>query len=104
MRQPLASDLGQTVRPSTTVAEVARMLTCHPDEIRKMLRRGELEGHRKGIRGVRIFLDSVVAYQQFNSLYHSEKPKQIRNKRHRLSMSNAAFREAMERAKKLGIV
>lgn len=60
----IAYDPASTVRPSARVRTVAAMLDEHEREIRRMLKDGELEGHGKGARGVRIYLDSVAAYQQ----------------------------------------
>lgn len=37
-------------------------------EVRRMLATGELEGHRKGKRGVRVYLDSVRAWQDRRSI------------------------------------
>ena len=52
------------VRPSARVAAVAKLLDCHPTDIRRLVNAGELEAHRKGVRGIRVFLDSVQQYQQ----------------------------------------
>jgi excisionase family DNA binding protein len=52
------------VRPSARVAAVAELLDCHPTDIRRLVDNGELEAHRKGVRGIRVFLDSVRHYQE----------------------------------------
>lgn len=50
-------------RPSARIDVVARTLDCDPCTVRRLLRRGDLEGHRVG-RGVRVYLDSVRRYQE----------------------------------------
>lgn len=52
------------VRASARVAAVARLLDCHPTDIRRLVDTGDLEAHRKGVRGIRVFLDSVQHYQE----------------------------------------
>lgn len=44
-----------------TVDEAAESLSLHPDQVRRLVRRGELVGYRLG-RAVRIDADSVRAY------------------------------------------
>src|SRR5690242_18406488 len=60
----LADDPAVYVRPSARVATVARLLECDPGDIRRLIAVGQLEAHGKGKRGVRVFLDSVQAYQE----------------------------------------
>jgi excisionase family DNA binding protein len=52
------------VRASARVAAVAKLLDCHPTDIRRLVDTGDLEAHRKGVRGIRVFLDSVQQYQE----------------------------------------
>lgn len=56
------------IRPSASVNAVAAMLGDVPSQIRRMLARGDLEGHRQGKRGVRVYLDSVEAWQRDNPI------------------------------------
>lgn len=44
-----------------TVDDAAEALSLHPDQVRRLVRRGELVGYRLG-RAVRIDADSVRAY------------------------------------------
>ena len=44
-----------------TVDEAAESLSLHPDQVRRLVRRGELVGYRLG-RAVRVEVDSVRAY------------------------------------------
>lgn len=52
------------IRPSARVRAVADMLGDDPSHIRRMVKAGDLQAHRHGKRGIRIFLDSVEAYQR----------------------------------------
>jgi excisionase family DNA binding protein len=52
------------VRSSARVATVAKLLDCDQSQVRRFVRDGVLEAHRVGKRGLRIFLDSVAAYQE----------------------------------------
>lgn len=74
-----------TLRPSVTVAKAAHDLSCDESTVRALLRAGDLEGHRigKGMcrkksgkkidpRGVRVFIDSIAAYQRRHTLRDSE--------------------------------
>lgn len=60
------------IRPSARVSTVAKMLDDEPSQIRRMVARGDLEAHREGKRGIRVFLDSVEAWQRGNRI-HSKK-------------------------------
>lgn len=60
------------IRPSARVSTVAQLLGDDPRQIRRMVARGDLEAHRQGKRGIRIYLDSVEAWQRGNPL----KPRQ----------------------------
>jgi excisionase family DNA binding protein len=52
-----------TPRPQATVKEVAKMLAFSPRKVRDLCHAGELEYTGEG-RGMRIYLDSVAAYQE----------------------------------------
>ena len=52
------------VRPSARVSAVAQMMDCDQSQVRRLVKTGALESHRVGKRGLRIFLDSVAAYQE----------------------------------------
>ena len=84
-------------RPSAKVARVAELLDSDESGVRRLIRAGELETHGNGKRGVRVFLDSVRAYQDRQAkpcqrqapdgLIHKPKP--------RSAASSAAYRAAM---------
>lgn len=89
-----ADDL-PAIRPSVTVADAAKAISADPSTVRKMLRRGELEGHGVGKRGVRVFADSVAAYQRRKALVPTaapEKAPQNQSASHRAAV--AALRAA----------
>lgn len=52
------------IRPSVTVATAASRLETEGSAIRRLIRSGALQGHRMGKRGVRIYVDSIEAYQR----------------------------------------
>ncbi len=84
------------VRASARVATVAQLLDCHESDVRRLVLQGELECHRKGIRGIRIFLDSVRDYQD-----RQASPRQrcaaplVHSRKHPSRASAAGFRSAM---------
>lgn len=95
-RLHIALDPASTPRPSAKVATVAELLDCHPGDVRRLVDRGELEAHGKGVRGVRVYLDSVRDYQDRHvrpakhgqgRVIHKSKPK--------APASTASYRAAM---------
>lgn len=52
------------VRPSVQVTRVCALLDCEPSQVYRMIAAGELEAHGMGVRGVRVYLAAVAAYQQ----------------------------------------
>jgi hypothetical protein len=50
-------------RPSARIKTVAKDLDTDASAIRRLIAAGELETHTIGKRGVRVYLDSVAAYQ-----------------------------------------
>lgn len=95
------------VRESARVKTVAEKLDCDPGDVRRLLAAGELEGHGKGKRGVRIYLDSVADYQARRSIQtkarapaSEERPR----RRRPAPASSAAHRAAMTELRRLRIV
>lgn len=103
---PLTMEVEPEIRPSARVRTVARLLDDEPSQIRRMLARGDLEGHREGKRGVRIFLDSVAAWQARGTF----KPKESPGKdappppKSRSRATQAAHRQAVSLLQDLGIM
>lgn len=60
---PISDGIENSPRPSARVGKVAQMLDCDESQIRRMIKSGQLTGHRIGKRGWRIFLDSVAEFQ-----------------------------------------
>lgn len=60
---------------SLTVAAASKLLDCDPSQVRKMLRRGDLDGYRLGKRGVRVLAESITAYQRRHSLVPTATPE-----------------------------
>lgn len=104
-RPHLAADPASLPRPSARVAHVAEVLDCDPSDVRRLISAGEIEIHRKGVRGIRVFLDSVRAYQERQSEpLPSRAPAVIHKAKAPATASSAAYRATMARAKALGIV
>lgn len=60
---PLPEDAPQ-VRPSARVKRIAELLDLDHSQVRRMVEAGQLEAHRVGKRGIRIYLDSVEHWQE----------------------------------------
>lgn len=58
------NDAPELIRASVSVATAAGRLDCDNSTIRKLLASGELEGHRLGKRALRVYVDSIEAYQR----------------------------------------
>lgn len=51
------------IRRSVRVGTAARDLDIDERDVRQLLKDGALEGHMKGKRGVRVYVDSIAAWQ-----------------------------------------
>lgn len=103
MRPRLADDPAAYVRPSARVARVAELLDCDPGDIRRLIAAGELEAHGKGVRGVRVYLDSVKDYQDRRAVRPARVQAPPSRAKPRAPASTAAFRAAMAGLKAKGI-
>lgn len=103
---PLPLEVEPEIRPSARVSTVARLLDDEPSQIRRMLARGDLEGHREGKRGVRIFLDSVAAWQARGTLKPTKSPEKDRPTPPppRSRATQAAHRHAVSLLQDLGVM
>jgi len=83
-------------RDSARIKRVAEILDCDESDVRRLLDTGALEGHRLGTRGVRVYLDSVAAYQERRAIA----PRKARGAGggHPLPQRSAASRAAQARA------
>lgn len=50
-------------RPSWRIKKVAAVLDCDLSQVSRMVKNRQLEAHKVGKRGVRVYVDSVRAYQ-----------------------------------------
>lgn len=94
---PLEGDLAGHVRPSVRLERVMQILDADERSVRRLIDRGELQAHGIGKRGVRIYLDSVLAYQESRAITPKEPQRNIQAKRKtvaqiRRSASRAALR------------
>jgi hypothetical protein len=103
-RLALAFDPADAPRRSARVARVAELLDCAESDVRRLIRSGELEAHGKGVRGVRVFLDSVRAYQDRQAKPLPPRPERlIHRAKTRSAASTASFRAAMAGLKAKGL-
>lgn len=88
------AELAPGFRPSMRLQRVAELLDCDPSHLRQLLAAGDLEGHRIGKRGIRIYCDSVQAYQEGRPLRLtlSGRPKAPARSRRRGALRNQAYR------------
>lgn len=104
LRPHIALDPADAPRPSARVATVAGILDCDESDVRRLVRAGELEAHGKGIRGIRVFLDSVRAYQDRQAKpLPPRSPGLVHRPKPRTQASTAAFRSAMAGLKAKGL-
>jgi excisionase family DNA binding protein len=94
------------IRPSAKVGTVARQLDEDPSQIRRMVANGDLEAHRTGKRGIRIFLDSVEAWQKANRVKANKKPGIVVPDAPKppSRATQAAHRQAVAHLQSLGLV
>jgi hypothetical protein len=87
------------IRRSAKIATVAAMMDCDVTDIYRMIKKGELETHGKGKRGIRVFLDSVARYQE-------RQTKTVRDKLvpRRARAPGAAHRSAVAGLKAKGLL
>jgi len=100
----IALDPASMPRPSAKVATVAEMLGCDPGDVRRLIRAGEIEAHGIGERGVRVFLDSVRAYQDRRAKpLAPHAPAHIHKPKAPAATSSARFRAMMAGLKAKGL-
>lgn len=101
-----ASDIAAiSVRPSARVGRVAEILDCNESDVRRMIKTGEVDAHRIGKRGVRVFLDSVFAYQERRVIQPAAAHAETRPPARRRSRGpSASYLAAVEGLRRAGIV
>jgi excisionase family DNA binding protein len=60
---------------SLTVAQAAALLSCDPSTVRRLLKKGDISGHRIGKDGVRVFASSIAAYQRQHAIIPDAAPE-----------------------------
>lgn len=83
--------LAAGVRPAAKISTVAEMLEVDHGTVRKMINRGELQAFTLGKRAIRVFLDSVAAYQ--DGQFIKSQPE-VREERRRRRLANSAAHKA----------
>ena len=97
---------GAMPRESRRVKTVAKILECDEGEIRRLIDQGEIEAHHIGRRGIRVYLDSVAAYQAG----HPRLPKtkrdreRVAQKTKARQVDNRAHLEAMAELRRCGLI
>jgi hypothetical protein len=56
------------IRPSVRISTVAAKLDMDQSQIRRLLASGELQEHRIGKRGIRIYVDAITDYQRRHAI------------------------------------
>lgn len=86
------------LRRSIRMKAATELLDCDSKTLRRLLTRGELEGHRLGARDLRIYIDSIENYRNRNSVGEcvNARPAQTFGE-------TVSHRRAMDRLKKRGI-
>ena len=90
------------VRESVRVRTVAGWLDCEHSQVRRLITDGQLTAHTIGKRGVRVYVDSVTAYQERQARKSAPEVKKARaDRRHATSAAQAA---AMAELHSLGLL
>ena len=92
---------GLLIRRSVRVARVADALDMEEARVRKLLKDGQLQGHRIGKRGIRIYVDSVEELQRRTALGIPPDPKPPRQGVKRGPSAEAY--EAMRSLREMGV-
>lgn len=100
--------IDEEVDVAVTVDEAARILGCGRSTVRELVQNGRLLGHRVGKgtrpRGVRVSLASLKAYKKQHAISAAPAANDHPPPRRRGHASSPAHREAVARARALGIL
>jgi len=94
----------ETPRQSAKVCTIAELLEIDHSQVRRLIEAGDLESHKIGKRGVRVFLDSVAAYQARQSRPEKKLPPKQRLAAKRRAVTSAAHQNAMRDLRRLGVI
>ncbi|MBN9568749.1 MAG: helix-turn-helix domain-containing protein [Alphaproteobacteria bacterium] len=97
---------GPVPRESRKISAIAQILDVDESQVRRLVQAGELEAHRIGRRGVRVYLDSVIAYQERRSRPTKPAPRQAGPAagQARKAASSAALKAAMAELRAEGVI
>ncbi len=89
-------------RRAVSTGQAADILCCSTVEVRRLVRRGELEGYRHGRRSVRVYGDSIAEFQARRRIVPSG--VKVAEKPPRPSRRGTLRPEKRERLRALGII
>jgi hypothetical protein len=98
---PTEIEAAAASRPSWRVKRVAATLDCDGHTVRDLVRAGQLEAHGIGKRGLRIFADSVRAYQE--RMRKPGKGRAATATQASPVTTTASYKEAIAHLRKLGV-
>ena len=101
---PDASSITALHRPSMRVAKAAALLEVDISTIYKLVRAGGLQAHRVGKRGVRVFADSLRAYQERQKIAGgvSDERANPNSKKDAKTIGHPAYKEAITYLQSIG--
>jgi excisionase family DNA binding protein len=80
---------------------VAALLDLDESQVRRLVDTGQLEAHRIGRRGIRIFQDSITRYQEMQAIVP---PKALAAKRRDKKQRSLRYLHAVEGLKQKGLL
>lgn len=89
-------DTTSAIRPSIKVSTAANLIDCIQSQVRRLYYSGELEGHRVGKRGIRIYVDSLRAYQAHGAI--GTPPQRKPPERKKASIAHSLSMESLRKA------
>lgn len=98
---PALADSIHVIERSVSVRTAAIVLDVDDSTIRKLVKKCELEGHRVGSRGIRIYERSIAAYRAARAIGGAPAAPSSPPKR---QPQSAAHREALATLRQMGIV
>lgn len=97
-------DVLERPRPSAKVRTIARLLEVDDSHVRRLVDEGELEAHRIGKRGLRVYLESVRDWQERMARARGPAGGKRAIARSRTAATGAAHRNAEAQLRREGIL
>jgi excisionase family DNA binding protein len=92
-------------RVSVRVVRVCAILDCEPTQVYRLIADGNLEAHRIGKRGVRVYMDSIATYRDRGQITPKVKRAEPRKSRqHVAAVSNTAHLAAVAKLRELKLI